>query len=277
MLTWKLFTMHSSRAHGFISIKSMKIPLNRHIIKQNAGTIATVLLLAFLVPALLAPWKKIRDLQRPFPAEDACMGDQDAREVVRKHACMESRVTLAVTETIGLVISLADSLVMLEINGISLHTVRTGKYDRSRVFDALSCQAYQALFSTPLRVEGHRSTIIKEPVVIRKAPRDTVEAAMTSNLPEMPPARPEHVKLSLSHGFTVYLHRDGSEKGREHPPLFSGFSLAERIRQACAYIPALAFFHIPEYHPSITLYLPGKDIITIYRALPEHARVVVRI
>jgi hypothetical protein len=50
-----------------------------------------------------------------------------------------------------------------------------------------------------------------------------------------------------------------------------------RFRRAGEAVRGAVTFRIPDYRPEIRVFVPKKDLITIYRALPADTRVVIKL
>ena len=241
-------------------------------------------LAGYLMACMLAPTHRINQLNREYgPAS----GDQTDRkdligeypeisQLVRQKAYLQSRIIMEGTDSIGLIINLRDSIVALEIEGITIHTARISGFRIDRFFLALENSTYAAIFSQPLMVEHHKGSFVKEPVYIQKAPRDTAEALNSVFVPDTLQNITEYVTFSLDHGLRLFLEEDEKGSfGKQYRK--SCHYIAIRGRQAGKNIWSVLQLKVPGYEPSISISLPGKDIISIYRALPEKALVAILI
>ena len=227
----------------------------------------------FLVSKALSPVAKLRDLDRLvrndtlFARENAaiCM-HPDMGALVREKAYKEALLELSGSDSIQLVVDLSDSTVNLYIRGVRIHTTKPGSVRRDRFFNAMPLIQQVKVFSRPLEIRSQFATIVKEPVVVRNAPRDTLEAAMDAWMPDTLIQKPAFLILHAEYGLDLIMEQ---EVNARFPDRWKKFTFHVRIRRERIFG--------REYHPAITLKMPASDLRAIYRALPCHARVVIRL
>jgi hypothetical protein len=209
------------------------------------------------------------DKAYPYPDNPALIG------LYREKAFLEARLAMARTNSIGLLADLKDSILDIEINGVVLHSTRISKYRVSRTFHEINNKSFIGLFSRPLTTVRNSGTFVKEPIVVKKAPRDTIEAARQATVPDSVKTGPAYVALSLDHNIRLSLYQ---ENKRGVWAMLYGFVFrsGNRFRQAGETIRGAFTLNIPDYRPEIRIYIPKKDLITIYRALPVDTRVVIK-
>ena len=243
---------------------------------------AGVVLTGYVVAGLISPGYTIRKLtphSEPgtLSAGTAKAGIPEYPEIsgfIRQKGYLESCLKMAAKDSIGLTIDLRDSIVSLEISGIPVHTCKINTLHTDRFFYALNNSTTAALFSRPLVVEKHHGSIVKEHVFVRKAPRDTIEAARNVFTPDTVYRTPAFVTMEFNHGIRLILE----ERGRKTAKWSIRFLLhhaGNRISHAGKSIFSILSFKVPVYEPEIRIGLPGKEVRTIYRALPEKANVTI--
>jgi hypothetical protein len=239
-------------------------------------------LAVYLVILLLAPGRQVRRLDSIYT------GGKDAESppelfsdypgvfaLQQKKAFLESRLKMARTDSIGLAVSLPDSLVTLEINGIILHRARISSYRVSRLFSAVSPRTCLGMFSEPLVISSYQATIEKVPLINRKAPKDSIEAAeQLAEVPDTVLKKPPLVALSSGYDIQLQLYPDeGSPSGGKMMKFM--FNTLQALRMQGQYLSSVIRLQIPYYRPVIRIYMTDREIISLFRALPEHARVSV--
>jgi len=248
-------------------------------------SILTVITILYLFASLAAPVKKIHQLNVAF--NDSIRPDlldknypfpenPDLFELYREKIFLESRIAMAKTNTIGLVVNLQDSTLDIEIGGIKLHNTQIRKYRVSKTFGNIDNKAFIGLFSKPMTTVRNSGTFVKEPIVVKKAPKDTIEAAEQATAPDSIKTGPAYVALTLDYNIRLSLYQ---ENKRSVWAMLYGFIFRSglRFRQAGEAVRGAATFRIPDYRPEIRVFIPKKDLITIYRALPVDTRVVIKI
>jgi hypothetical protein len=240
-------------------------------------------LAGYLIACLIAPGYRFKQLNSEFglQTEDRSAGyvavpEYELSDLVRQKAYLESRIIMAGTDSIGLVVNLRDSLVILEVKGVMIHKAALSGYEVDRFLLSLNNTTYAGIFSRPFVVEQDHGTIVKEPVFVQKAPRDTVEAANSVFTPDTVHRRPVFVTLNFTNGIMLCLEEDSQGSFKKSFRKFT-HRAGNNAHQSAKNIWAILRFKIPGYEPGIRISLSGKDITSIYRALPVQALVAIYI
>lgn len=244
-----------------------------------------VFTLLYLFASFAAPVKKVHQINRAF--NDTITPDKldkaypdpenpDLFDLYKEKIFLESRLEMAKTGSIGLVVNLTDSVINIEIAGINLRDTTISKYKVSRIFNTISNKAFLGLFSRPFTTTRNSDTFDKEPIVVKKAPRDTIEAAKQASVPDSVKTGPAYVAMTLDHNIQLCLYQEN--KRSLWALIYKFFFISgRRFRQAGETIRGAVTFKIPDYKPEIRVYLPKDDLVTIYRALSEDTRVVLKV
>ena len=123
---------------------------------------------------------------------------------------------------------------------------------------------------------SNSGTFVKEPIVVKKAPKDTIEAARQATVPDSIKTGPAYVALTLDYNIrlSLYQKNTGSVWALIYRFIFKS---GRRFRQAGETIRGAVTFRVPDYRPEIRVYIPKDDLVTIYRALPADTRVVIKL
>src|SRR4030043_48046 len=239
----------------------------------------------YLFATFAAPVKKIHQLNRAFNDTispdllDKAYPDPDNPDLFKLYKekiFLESRSGMAKTNSIGLVVNLKDSILNIEIDGINLRSCKISKYRVSRTFMSVSNKAYLGLFSKPLTTVRNTGTFVKEPIVVKKAPKDTIEAARLATLPDSVKTGPAYIAMTLDYNIRLSLYQENT--GSIWALIYRFiFKSGRRFRQAGETIWGALTFKVPEYRPEIRVFIPKDDLVTIYRALPVDTHVVIKI
>jgi hypothetical protein len=244
-----------------------------------------VFTILYLYASFASPVKKIKQINGAF--NDTITSDlldktypEPDNPVIfnlyREKIFLESRLTMAKTNSIGLVVNLQDSILDIEIGGIILHSTKISKYRISRTFRGIDNKAFIGLFSKPLTTVSNSGTFVKEPIVVKKAPKDTIEAARQATVPDSIKTGPAYVALTLDYNIRLSLYQKNT--GSVWALIYRFvFKSGRRFRQAGETIRGAAIFRVPDYRPEIRVYIPKDDLVTIYRALPVDTRVVIKL
>ena len=238
--------------------------------------VGLVLLLTaiYIVFALTAPKKKIRSLTGELELDQRTVltTGGEISSLIREKSFLESRLELARSDSIGMVINLADSSMGLEIRGVRIHTTDINIIKHARFFGILNDIEYSQLLGSPAKITRQRANIEKEPVNLVNAPKDPEEAIDNVFAPDTTSGKAIFVTLILENGIMVLLiDKDATKIG-----LFIR-DFGRRVSETTRNLLSVCRFKIPEYRPAIKLYLPGAEIRTIYRALPCHAEAAIKL
>ncbi|HNR42481.1 MAG TPA: hypothetical protein PKL65_09625 [Bacteroidales bacterium] len=246
--------------------------------------VIAVLVILFLVyysvMAMLAPLKKLNELKEKYTPEyeEAASGsriltDSTYLSLIKEKAFLQSKINMAETDSIYLVLNLADSIASLEISGVEVHSARISFFRMSSILGKGNEYLMYSLLSGPLNIVGDYSTIRKEPLMIKMAPRDTSEYK-PDIIPDTTYHEPVNYILETDIGIRIFIYQ--SEKilpsDRKHQYFFD---LNDRLRNTWNSLKRVAILEVPEYHPFIKLVLPGADARIIYRAIPRKGQIAV--
>ncbi len=216
-------------------------------------------------------WKSVTGEKR-----DSLLISPGEQELMHQKTFLEARIALAGNDSIGITIDLRDSLVRLETRGVILREIQFSEAEISRFFRSLGPAPYAAIFSKPFRINEIEGTIVKEPIKVKKAPRDTTEAAL--QISTVDTSRVEFIEwhLQLDSSFVVsFIQNDGKAGPFNWPTMKYRFrrhyqTLLETYR-------ALSRFRLPAYLPEITVFIPGNEAKSFYRALPRNGMVAIKL
>jgi len=127
----------------------------------------------------------------------------EVREIIQKEnevAFQRNRLALAEKDSIYVVLNVPDSLLILEIKGVTVKKTRLLDIEISNRFALISHENLLPWISEPFTLESDLSTIPKSPIVVKQAPKDTIEAAKLSNKPAPPD--------STNVFYTLYFNRN---------------------------------------------------------------------
>ncbi len=137
-------------------------------------------------------------------------------------------------------------------------------------------KSYLGLFSKPFTTVDNSGTFVKEPIVVKKAPKDTIEAARQATVPDSVKTGPAYVAMTLDYNIRLSLYQENT--GSIWALIYRFiFKSGRRFRQAGETIWGPLTFKVPEYRPEIRVFIPKDDLVTIYRALPVDTHVVIKI
>jgi hypothetical protein len=253
----------------------------RRTIFYIAGTLVFLFMLFFMIVSLLSPVRKIEEIKRQYgfkqsekvQLDERFFSDSSFISINRVKAYYQARVIMAESDSISLALNLPDSTAVLEINGVAVHKAGISDIKISKVFRKSDEYSLTAMLTNPFTIGHYYSTLRKEPLMIKMAPKDTSEYK-PDILPDT--TRSEFVcyMFEMENGVRLYVYQDPDEKGKGGWKLFM-FDLNDRIRNMRDNLKSIIRFKVPEYHPSIRIKMKKADARIIYRALPKNGLVSV--
>jgi len=237
----------------------------------------------FLLTVAIAPLHKMQEYENLVHSDslflekyDDIYNQPDLKLLIKERSYKEALLKLSESDSIQLVINLSDSTVKLSIKGVVIHQSKVGSFDRDKIFEKMPLIQQLKLFSLPLAVHSQHATIVKEPVVVRHAPKDTLEAALNAWQPDTLIQNPAFTIFSLDYGINLILEQEDNPSFRDRWTRFNFYN-SLRIRSSFRAISKFARLKKQDYHPDITIKMPVDDLRAIYRALPNQAFVVINI
>jgi len=235
----------------------------------------------YVVLSSAAPGNKINHINSEYGYKkpekgglnDSIFTDSAFVALNRQKAFYLARIAMASSDSVALSLNLPDSTATLEINGVNVYTTKILSSRISKVFRKADEYAVTMLLSRPFTITKDYSSIPKEPVVFKVAPKDTTEYK-----PDAPPdtSKIEYVNfiLETQEGIRLYVYQytEGNFLASLNQFLFD---LADRVRTSAGILKCMVKFKTPEYKPWIKIKVPVKDARLIYRALPRNGQFAV--
>jgi hypothetical protein len=266
-----------------LTLKNFFTLLSRLGWKAWATGIFLVLLFAYLLSIALAPlhtmhkFEKLAESDSLFLENYKDLYDQpQLSSLVKDKAYKEALLKLAEYDSIQLVINLSDSTVSLSIKGVVIHRSRAGTIHADRIFQGMPLVQQLKLLSQPLAVQAQYASIVKEPVVVREAPKDTLEAALNAWQPDTLLQNPAFVLLTLDEGIHVILEQEDNPALKDRWTRF-GFYGRLYFKRFLETTSDFLCLKKQDYHPAIVLSVPVDELRAIYRALPGQVYVVIKL
>jgi hypothetical protein len=264
--------------------------METEIVKNSTGkrtffiviTITVVtFLLYFAVMSVMSPGRKLKEIENEFLSKTQIDSTLDKRifsdstylTLLRERAFLQSRNVMAATDSIYLTIDLADSSANLEISGVVVHKARMSNIKASSMFLDGDENTILNLLATPFTIESSFSTILKDPVMIKMAPKDTSEYK-PDIMPDTSITEPVNYILKMTNGTRIFVYQAETDSSIFRKSQFR-FDLKFRLANTWEALNSVVRFKIPVYYPYIKIKLPRADAKIIYRALPKNGQVAI--
>ncbi|WP_346856462.1 hypothetical protein [uncultured Draconibacterium sp.] len=262
------------------SIKSVKNSFYKVTWRGILFLLIGLVLLAWLISIAIAPIHKTKELQNLVASDSVFIEHFDKNDyhpelvnLVKQKTYKEALLKLSENDSIQLVLNLSDSTINLSIKGVAIHQTKIEKFKKDKFFSKLSLPLEIKLLSQPIGIQSQYATIVKEPIVVSHAPKDTLEAALNVAQPDTLIQNPAFVVFTLEHDLQIILEQD---KCLNSSDKWAKFGFYKQLYIKTISTSAKNFFNWKpqEYIPTITLKIPVDDLRAIYRALPNNTFIV---
>ncbi|MBP6872980.1 MAG: hypothetical protein KBC43_13300 [Bacteroidales bacterium] len=201
------------------------------------------------------------------------------RAIIRKEnerAYLKNKLSLAEKDSIYMVLNLQDSALILEIKGIPVKKARLIDYEISNRFALINHENLLPWISSPFLLERDLSTIPKEPIIVKQAPKDTIEAAKMNTKPAPPDSTNVFFTLYFDRNLELEIEQaDPPEKGlsekvetylnlKKNESTRSVFQILSKPRQT-------------DQPMKIKLVISEIEARAIYRAIPAQSRLILKL
>jgi len=201
--------------------------------------------------------------------------DSTTKGLLVGKAYYQALLTASKSDSIILAISIPDSSVSLLIKGVVVHRAKAEHVKLSPLFSAINTPILIHGLSMPFTIAKQTSTIPKVPLMVKIAPRDTSEYT-PDIVPDTTDHAPVNFILELKPNILLYFYESDPLQSSNGFNQFK-FDLRERTWTVAQDIKRMVKFRAPVYKPYIRFKLSNKDAKVIYRAIPEHGQVVLRL
>ncbi len=233
----------------------------------------------YSIMAMISPVRTLSGIKEEFSVksdeksvnDERIFSDSAYLKLLKDKAFLQSRITMAETDSIYLTINLIDSTANIEISGVVVHRAKMSRIAASKIFLKGNENIILSMLATPFTIYKDFATIKKEPVMIKMAPKDTSEYK-PDIMPDTSIIVPVNYILEMTNGTKVYVYQEEKDNAVDRMNLFF-FDLKDRLREAWSSVKRVVLLKVPEYHPYIKMRLPRADAKIIYRAVPKYGQV----
>ncbi len=200
----------------------------------------------------------------------------DSLSILRKQAAfLSARYELSKQDSIYLVVDLIDSVASLEVKGVSVHKARILGVDVSHSLKLFHAKDFSLWLEYPFELKSATATIPKYPIVVKNAPKDTLEAAKQEAVPTIPHREDVFITMNFTKNLRVVLSQaeqlDSIGKIR-----IDSLKWEKRKTHLNKAYQSLTTFQYDKISPFINIKLSKVDVTIIYRALPDKPQMVLR-
>ncbi|MGH7451568.1 MAG: hypothetical protein ACRENG_09510 [bacterium] len=248
-----------------------------------------VFVLTVLLPVVANPFEEAAEeepKENIAPLADSTLAEisTERRELAGKMATLEvdqafwqARLQLAKVDSISVSVDLVDSVASLEVKGVPMRQCKILRYRGSGVIKRLRAQGrLQPWLSNPFFLEKELATLPKAPIRIKEAPKDTIEASESKGQDLPLEHRDAEFTLHFDRSLTLVVEQAQapSFRGRLRKIWYDWHRI---FGDAGGTLAALLRLQLPQHRIWIEIELSREDAKAIYRALPSHAGLALRL
>ena len=197
-------------------------------------------------------------------------------ELKKSENILRSRYNLSSEDSIYLVLDLINKIARLEMKGIPLHDTNINEVWISNSIKMYHTDALLHWISQPFVLKNAVSTIERIQFLVKNAPKDTIEANKADAIPVPRRTEDVYIVLNFERNLQLVIQQSEISEGADKQRIDS-LKSEKFKREAEKSIKALATFKRDAFMPQIVISLPKSDAITIYRALPQKLKMVLKI
>lgn len=247
--------------------------------------VLAAIVIYYFIMSSISPIRYIRELNSRFAPDSALLASTGEEylsdslfiDITGRIAFARARTRMAASDSIGLTVNLPDSVVTIDIKGVAVKRVPLVSYRIAGSLRGVEPYTWTRLQAEPFTVESAVSTIAKQPVMVKIAPRDTAEAsAMPDIVPDTTGTGPVFFTLRLGNGFRLTVIQDTGDEDRRDKAALNRFINRRKLEYLMVSARHVASLRFPPYEPEITLRVSKEDARVIYRAIPVNSDVVIR-
>jgi hypothetical protein len=196
---------------------------------------------------------------------------------LRKEAYLKAQVKMSASDSLGLIINIPDSLIMLQIKGVTVRKIKIIHSIVSSFFRRANQEAVFNMLSNPLIVTKMNATVSKDPQQVHVAPKDTIEALQNASIqPDTTYFEAVYFTLETNQNIRFLIAQSEDTIVSDIRSHFY-FDLHDRLVHAKADIKAIASFKTPEYTPYIKLWIQKSEAKIIFYAIPREGMITMTI
>lgn len=188
----------------------------------------------------------------------------------------KNRLALAEKDSIYLLLDLADSLILLEIRGVPVRINKIIDLNLSKRFSLISHENLLPWISEIFTLERELSTIPKMPIVVKQAPKDTLEAAQTSSTPLPPESTAVFFTFYFDRNLVIEFEQADPVKEDDYPAIKS-YRSKKRKESRHSVFQTLKSPRQADQPLLIRVIINEADARAIYRAVPSKTHLVMKL
>ena len=219
--------------------------------------------------------KKKEDAAKPAPG---ALKREDSLELLRHdEAFWTARIELAKQPKFALAVDLVDSVASLDVRGVPVRNCRIlGIKTTNALPFMFQRREFRERMAKPLQIKSEDATILKEPIRVTFAPKDSIEAEKAAATPVEPDTGDVYFNLRFDDNLVLSVRQSEEPASKGFRKDFMG-RLHVGLDQAKIAARSLFRKEVPQHELRIEVTLSREDAKALYRALGPHAKVALRL
>lgn len=219
-----------------------------------------------------------KDQNTPADTETATNSKEDLNklfELKKTETLLRSRYNLSSEDSIYMVLDLINKVATLEMKGIPLHDSPIQEIWISNSIKMFHTDALLHWIAQPFVLKNANSTIERVQFLVKIAPKDTIEANKAESTPAPRKTEDVFIVMNFERNLQLVIQQTEMSLGEDKARIDS---LKSRIfkRETENSLKALTSLKRDAITPKIFITMPKADAITLYRALPQKLKMVLR-
>lgn len=203
----------------------------------------------------------------------------EVKKIIRKEnekAFQQNRLSLVEKDSIYMILDLPDSLIILEIKGVTVKKTKILDMEISNRFALITHENLLPWIAEPFTLERDLSTIPKSPIVIKQAPKDTIEAAKTSSAPRLPDSTGVFYTFYFDRNLLLEIEQDNPPE-KDVMERVKTYRSIKRKESTHSVFQMLKKPQQTDQPMLIKLVVSEVDARAIYRAVPSKTHLVLKL
>jgi hypothetical protein len=188
---------------------------------------------------------------------------------------LRSRYNLSSQDSIYMVLDLINKVATLEMKGIPLHDSPIQDVWISNSIKMFHTEALLRWISQPFVLKNANSTIERVQFLVKIAPKDTIEANKAEATPALRKTEDVFIVLNFERNLQLVIQQTETSLGEDKVRIDSlkRYLFKKDTENS---LKALTTLKREAITPKIFITIPKADAITLYRALPQKLKMVIR-
>jgi hypothetical protein len=206
--------------------------------------------------------------------EFLCNENEELNRMNRKLAFHKAKLAMAATDSAGLIISVPDSTISLEIRGVKVYESKIEQFYIDPIMLSYGIHTYLKKFGKPSKIAASRGNYEREPIVHIDAPEDTSAAKAIKHSPDTAITRKVDISFNMENNTTLRI--SGYTIMPQQNLLVNIWQSLKYRLQMSKEVFSFVFDRKNFVHkPHIDLVIKNKEALILYRALPLKGQVCI--